>query len=100
MLIKVNNLIQKDGYADYKGLDTKKIVGGSQLYPLNENAAYFEYQGEVNIGGDVETVTPEAYETVKLQIEEETPVSPEEELAQLKQQVIAQQSAINMILGV
>jgi hypothetical protein len=100
MLIKVNNLIQNDGRCDYKGLNLSLIVSGTQLYPSFENTAYFEYEGEVKIGGDIETVTPEAYETVKLQIEAEMPISPEEELSQLKQQVVAQQSAINMLLGV
>jgi hypothetical protein len=46
MYIKICNLIQSDGYADYKGLDISKIVSGSQIYPSDENVAYFQYISE------------------------------------------------------
>lgn len=94
MLLKINNLIQNDGNADYKGLDIKKIVRGTQLYPAFENTAYFEYQGEVKTGVDIETVTLEAYEAVRQRIESERPISPEEEIARLRQEDLNNKEAI------
>lgn len=101
-IVKVNNFVQSNGNCDYKGLNLSKILAGSQLYPSYENAAYFFYDGEVSDGEEVQLIEQSVYDEIKQKIAEELAsyVSPERELEQLKQQVVAQQAAINMILGV
>lgn len=89
-IIKVNNLIQSNGVADYKGLDLAKIVAGSQLYPHDSNVAYFEYEDETVVSeGDIQTVTLATYETNKLKHEEflKTIVSPKEKVELLELEI-------------
>lgn len=93
-LVKINELVQNHGMCDYKGLDVQKIVTGTQLYPSFENAAYFEYDGDVITSGDIEEITPEVYEAVKRRMEEERPISPELEIERLKQEDLNNKEAI------
>lgn len=88
MYLKVNNLIQLGGNADYKGLDINLIVGGTQLYFLDngKNEAYFMYKGDAVDHFDLEVITEEQYQAAKREYEESMPVtvSPEEEIQYLK----------------
>ncbi|MGG6309777.1 hypothetical protein [Paenibacillus macerans] len=40
MFIKINNFIQLDGKADYKGMDISKNVPGSQVYAIENGDNY------------------------------------------------------------
>lgn len=97
MYIKINNLIQKNGVADYKGLDLNNIVCGTQLYP-SDNKAYFVYDMELNAEiismVDVEVISESQYLEVKNEIEKESPISLEEEIKQLKEQNTILENAI------
>lgn len=102
IIIKVTNLRKASGETDYKGLDIDKIKGGSQLYPSTENAAYFEYDGEVVEGGDISVITQATYDEQRERIENQPkPLSPEqEEIAQLKKSQADQDEIImNLVLG-
>lgn len=59
--LKINNLIQLGGSADYKGLNIDLIVGGTQIYFLENgrNEAYFQYNGEPVNHTDLEVITEE-----------------------------------------
>lgn len=85
-IVKINNLIKPSGMADYKGIDLEQIVGGSQLYPHDENAAYFFYEGQVTPAGDVSIVSQSVYDGVVSKIQEELDkfVSPEKRIEELE----------------
>ena len=94
-LIKISNLLQINGQPDYKGLDLEKIVPGTQLYPDYDNVAYFEYDGEVAEGGDVRIVTRATYDEHKNRITNQPrPMTPEDEIAKLKQEDLNNKEAI------
>ncbi|WP_243299143.1 hypothetical protein [Bacillus litorisediminis] len=99
-ILKVSNLIQSNGQADYKGLDISKIQAGSQLYPSTENTAYFFYSGEVQAGPEVTVIDQATYDNVKAQIEQELAniVTPEKKLEQLEQQQDLMQKAIDDLI--
>lgn len=67
-IVKVSNLIQSNGHADYKGLDLNKIVAGTQLYPDYDNVAYFFYDGEVPTVTGLQVVTLATYDEHKNRI--------------------------------
>ena len=72
---------------DYKGLDIHKIVSGTPIYPEGTNTAYFEYDGDVVEGGDVQVITKATYDTHKKAIENQPkPVTPEDRIQQLEEQ--------------
>jgi hypothetical protein len=79
-IVKVSNLVQPNGTADYKGLDLDKIVPGSQLYPDNENTVYFFYTGDVVEHADVMVITEEEYYAKKAEIVSKVPLSYDERL--------------------
>ena len=84
--IKVKNLRQQTGACDYKGLDIDLIVTGSQLYPSDDNSAYFMYNGEVVNHIDLSIITQDEYEKVKnIEIDTEKPTL-ESEVNMLKEQ--------------
>lgn len=80
--IKISNFIQHDGKADYKGLDLKKNVSGSQIYPENENVAYLIYNGDLVQHGDIEVITETEYQQA-LDTHDNI-VTPEERIEQLE----------------
>lgn len=88
-IIKVNNLVQKGGKADYKNLDIGKIVLGTQFYPSNENVAYFYYEDEVTKHNDVEIISETDYQYAimknKESIESKDPLTKLEERLRLEQ---------------
>jgi len=86
MYIKINNLIQKNGVADYKGLDLNLIIPGTQIYPATENTAYFYYNGEKNENADVLGITESEYMAKKSEDESNLSISAEEEIKLLKQE--------------
>ncbi|KQL18077.1 hypothetical protein [Cytobacillus solani] len=102
ILVKIKNLVQQDGSCDYKGLDISLIKTGTQLYPLNESVAYFGYEGDIPTHTDISVITQEDYQIALDQIKQEAEniMTPEKEIAQLKEKVDAQQSVINYLLGV
>lgn len=98
-IIKVNNLIQSNGRADYKGLDLSKIMSGTQLYPSYDNVAYFFYDGDVAEGGDISIVSETAYNEHKARIEEELAKidTPEKKIERLEEENrLLQQSLLEL----
>lgn len=86
--IKVDNLIQLNGNADYKGLDIDGILAGTQIYLLEngKNEAYFTYNGDIVGHDDIQQITEEEYLAVKYDYEKSlsVAVNPEEEIQQLR----------------
>lgn len=85
-IVKISNLIQPNGRADYKGLDLEKIVAGSQLYP-NDNTAYFFYTGDVIEHPDVLVISEDEYNAKKVEIESNLPLSIDERLELLQRAI-------------
>jgi len=100
-LIKIYNLIDAHGVADYKGLDLTKIIAGTQLYPINENVAYVGYEDdEIPQHEDLQIITEEEYLQIKNEIEVNKPKTLEEELEELKQrQALIKQALDDLLLG-
>lgn len=97
-IVKISNLIQSDGRADYKGLDCDKIIAGSQLYPMNENVAYVCYEDdEIPQHEDLQIITEEEYLQIKNEIETNRPKTPEEELQERIN--LIQQALDGLLLG-
>lgn len=69
IIVKITNLSQPNGKADYKGLDTALIVGGTQVYPTTDNVAYFFYDGEATLSAECEIISREVYDAEKLAFE-------------------------------
>ena len=92
-IIKVNNLFNNTGLADYKGLDLEKIVAGTQLYPYNDNFCALYYMGELPEHSDLEELSQEDYELIKENIKKETPLSDAERL-KMQEQAIAELTMI------
>lgn len=93
VFVKIVNLIQEFGNADYRGLNIKSIVAGSSLYIREldgSTTAYFAYQGEIVNHPDVTEITEEEYHTIyeeemeRIRREQEEKPSPEQEIQQLK----------------
>lgn len=85
-IVRITNLIQPGGRADYKGLDLDRIIAGSQLYPNDENTAYLFYDGDVAPDGDISIVSQSVYDGVvsKIQAELDKFVSPEQRINELE----------------
>lgn len=85
--VRITNIIQTNGQANYKGLDLSKIVGGSQLYPSYANDAYFLYDGEVVEGDGIQIVTQATYDEHNTRIIQEQAliITPEKRLEILEQ---------------
>lgn len=64
MYLKILNLIQQNGSADYKGLELASIVSGTQLYPSDENTAYLKYEGKVIKHSDIQVLTDGEYQNI------------------------------------
>jgi hypothetical protein len=88
-IIKITNLIQQNGQADYKGLNLDTIVKGSQLYPENENVAYVKYVGAIPIHSDVSEIAQAEYDSIKQSIENSRPPSLEERIKTLEDMQLA-----------
>ena len=86
-ILKVNNLIQISGAADYKGLNLNKIVTGTQIYPPTDNSAYFYYEGDYAPLKDIQEVDEVTYQQVIEEMSNRTgdTVSSEQEIELLKQ---------------
>ena len=95
--IKVMNLFNNQGKADYKGLDLSKIIAGTQLYPIDENVAYVGYEDdEIPQHKDLQIITEEEYLQIKSEIEANRPLTPEEE--ELRQRIELMQQALDDLL--
>lgn len=101
---KINNLIQNDGSADYKGLSINSIVTGTQVYPHNlteNNMCLVGSTEERESVGDLVKITEQEYNDLKNKIFASIPKDEmPNEFEQLKQKVLAQQEIINTLLGV
>ena len=96
--VKVMNLFDNQGTANYKGLDLSKIIAGTQLYPINKNVAYVGYEDdEIPQHEDLQIITEEEYLQIKSEIEANRPLTPEEELQQ--RIGLMQQALDNLLLG-
>lgn len=97
--VKISNLIQMNGIADYKGLDIDKFVPGMQLYPnLRENNICMVVTLEENIPTykDIKIVTEEEYNLFKEEIKKDSPAT-EEEI--LKERIASLELAMANIIG-
>lgn len=94
MFIKINNLIQSTGMADYKTLDTNAIIMGSQIYPLNENVAYVEYNEPFAPHDDLMEVTKEEIDSAREALKINQSSTIEERLAVQEQRIQEQEQAI------
>lgn len=83
--IKVLNLRQEDGVYDYKGLDLKKVVPQSQVYPGDENVCYFAFRGDLTDSPDVQEITEQQYLDAKAAAESEKQAN--DPITQLQQEV-------------
>ncbi|MBG9655008.1 hypothetical protein [Cytobacillus firmus] len=95
--IKIYNLINEQGVANYKGLDLAKIIAGTQLYPSSVNVAYIGYvDDEIPQHEDLQIVTEDEYLQIKNEIEANRPKPPEE----LQERIdLMQQAVDDLLLG-
>ncbi len=99
-ILKITNLLN-NGTADYKGLDLAKIQAGTQLYPPDENTAYFYYSGDLIEHAEISVITQSEYETTKSGINASTGESIEEKIASLFQSQSNQDEIImNLVMRV
>jgi hypothetical protein len=96
VVLKINNLIQPNGLADYKGLDIDKFVE-PPLYPHDENVCYAIYDGTLVNHEDVIVIDLDTYNAVKEHIEKTRPKSPEEQI--LERIELMQQALDDLLLG-
>lgn len=80
-LYKINNLKQITGNLDYKGIDLKQVVAGTQVYPSDFDDRNYCLLGssEHITHDDVVLLTEEEYVSEKELIESEYPVIVDEE---------------------
>lgn len=90
MYIKIRNLIQENGNADYKGLDINKIK--NPFYDFENNLAYVEYNEEYSTNNDLLEITEEQVQLEKLAIENRQPLT-------LEERITATEQALNILLG-
>ena len=96
--VKVMNLFDNQGTANYKGLDLSKIIAGTQLYPINENVAYVGYEDyELPQHEDLLVITEDEYLQIKNEIEANRPKTLEEELQERIN--LMQQALDDLLLG-
>lgn len=86
--IKISNLINTQGVADYKGLDLTKIITGSQIYPDNENVAYFKYDGEPIEHPDITVIDETTYNNVKNSLNKPPQLSLENRVSALEEALL------------
>ncbi len=94
MYIKISNLIQSDGNADYKTLNLDFIVPGSQIYPTNENVAYVEYNKTFEVHDELSEVTKEEFYAVRESLNTHQELTFDERLAIQGQRIQEQEQAI------
>ncbi|MFU0784321.1 hypothetical protein [Clostridium sp.] len=64
--IRINNFYNQFGQPDYKGLDLKQILAGSQLYPTGATYCVVATTQELStLPTDVEEITTDQYNTEK-----------------------------------
>lgn len=99
MYVKIKNLIKKNGNADYKGLDIVNVLGGTQIYPQDRNVAFIGFDGDLVEHEDIEVITEEQYQ-LEVQAQKDYAdsfITPEKELAALKQSQADQDEAIMLL---
>ena len=99
--LKITNLIQEDGAADYKGLDLKQIKPGTQIYPEYENTAYLGYKGDPVEHTDITPLSETEYHEVITTYNEylETVPSPENDLKELHLELEELRQIIDTLIG-
>ena len=71
MYICVENLLDRTGQANYKGLDIYNIQSGSFIHLAELNKAYFYYNGQiVSNHPDIVEITIETYNSAKSAIQQ------------------------------
>lgn len=100
-IYKINNIVRTDGNFDYKGFNIDLFVPGKLLYSLDFNVDNFAYITTTEIielrHEDVTEVTQDEFDAYK-ELIKVTPVK--SELAELKEQLISTQQALDfLILG-
>lgn len=100
--LKIVNFIEPNGDADYKGLDIQQFVAGSQFYDFdNKVCIIITATDDIPNHEEIITLDESQYNDIKTAIEASSASTQEKsELEQLKEQVAAQQAAINILLGV
>lgn len=79
-ILKISNLLDSYGTADYKGIDLNKIIPGSQLYPQDgSNTAYLKYNSNtLPSDADLTEITEDEYNQIKTLIDKNKPQSLED----------------------
>ena len=83
MYIKISNLIQLTGAADYKSLDINKI--NNPVYDLENNIAYVEYTETYTPHSDLIDVTQIDYNNAKTTLTTQQGLTIEERLVAVEQ---------------
>ncbi|WP_373845539.1 hypothetical protein [Clostridium sp.] len=83
--IKINNFYNQFGQPDYKGLDLKQILAGSQLYPTGVTYCVVATNEELaTLPTDIEELTADQYNTEKANMPK--PADPQNDIDTLKAQ--------------
>lgn len=65
MYIKINNILNKYGVAEYKGIDLNKVIPMSQRYNFESNECVLEYSGIKIKHEELKEITEEEYNNFK-----------------------------------
>lgn len=99
-IVKISNVRQNNGTYDYRGIDLDRIISGSQLYPTDENATYFYYDGTIKVGGDVSIIAQATYDEIKWRIDSAPkPLTPEQLIAELEAKTDQAVMELTMIIA-
>lgn len=92
-MLQINNLIDSNGTANYKTLNIERIIGGTQLYDLKTNKAYFDYEGDFLPHPDILEISVDEYESIKNTLNKVNGLTIEERLT------LAEQTINDILLG-
>lgn len=95
---KINNFQKENGLCDYKGIDIKLNVPYSQIHDIKNNIYYLINTDEkMVVHEDIEILTEEQYNQIKLEFENKP--KPKSEMELLQEQINAINIALAETLG-
>ncbi|MEG0693882.1 MAG: hypothetical protein RR444_12470 [Oscillospiraceae bacterium] len=100
MFVKISNIIQGGGTVDYKGIDTKLFIPGTQVYDFDNNFCIVETKSaDILDNTDLKEITEEEYNSTKDKINTNNLiVSPENRIKMLEQSQLEQDDLFMSIL--